>query len=218
LGPDKEKVDPNHPGTALILINQTRALIQTSGGYGGGGGDNENTAGGKALKFYAYLRLRTSRIKAEIIERTDQMTGKKRRFPYGNVTDVKVVKSKVDAKQGHSTQIFIRYGFGIDDYYSIIETAVVHKFLKRDGAYYTLGEQRIQGKDKLRKFLIDNPKVYDALRTKLAQAVNATAVDMVEDLSDGDDLLEGFESDDDSDIAAETAGVVEEIVADSDAS
>jgi recombination protein RecA len=200
---EKEKSDPSHPGTALVFINQTRALIQTSGG--GHGGD-ENTSGGKALKFYAYLRMRSSRIKSEFIERKDTMTGKKRRFPYGNVTDVKIVKSKVDAKQGHSTQIFIRYGVGIDDYYSVIETGVVHKVIRRDGAYYTLKDARFQGKDKLRKYLIENPKVYDTLRTQLAQSVNAAAVDAGDDIGEDDELLEGFDLDDSS-----AAGSVEEV-------
>lgn len=212
----KDKPDPNHPGTALVLVNQTRALIQT-GGYGGGGGDNENTSGGKALKFFAYLRLRTSRIKSEVVERTDQMTGKKRRFPYGNVTDVKVVKSKVDAKQGHSTQIFIRFGVGIDDYFSIIETGAVHKIIKKEGSYYSLGDQRFQGRDKFRQFLISNPKVYDALRTKLSQSVNATATEVISELGDDDALLEGFDNDDDEGISAEAAAAVTEEVVDTEA-
>jgi recombination protein RecA len=208
LPDNKEKTDPSHPGTALVFINQIRALIQTSGhGHGG----DENTAGGKALKFYAYLRLRCARIKSEFIERKDQMSGKKRRFPYGNVTDVKVIKSKIDAKQGHSTSMFIRYGVGIDDYYSIIETGVVHKVIKREGAFYTLQkDQRFQGKDKLRKYLVENPKVFDALRVQLALSVNAAAVDAGDDLGEDDELLEGFDLDD----PTTASSVAEELVED----
>ncbi len=205
---------PDHPGTALIFINQTRALIQS--GYGGGGGDNENTSGGKALKFFAYLRLRASKIKAEVVERPDMMTGKKRRFPYGNVTDIKVVKSKIDAKQGHSTQCFIRFGAGIDDYFSLIETAVVHKLAKREGAYYVLGDQRFQGKEKFRQFLIANPRVYEALRTKLVQCVNATAITIVDELSDEDSILEAIGDDDDVIAGDEISGDVEEVVESAD--
>lgn len=210
LPDNKDKPDPSHPGTALVFINQIRALIQTSGhGHGG----DENTAGGKALKFYAYLRLRCARIKSEFIERKDQMSGKKRRFPYGNVTDVKVIKSKIDAKQGHSTSMFIRYGVGIDDYYSIIETGVVHKVIKREGAFYTLlKDQRFQGKDKLRKYLVENPKVFEALRTQLALSVNAAAVDAGDDLGEEDELLEGFDLDD----PTTASSVSEEVIDDSD--
>jgi len=202
---DKTKSDPSRLGTALVLINQTRALISTGGGHHGGGDDN--TSGGKAIKFYAYLRLRTARIKSEIIERKDPMTGKTRRFPYGNVTDVKVVKSKIDSKQGHSTSMFIRYGTGIDDYFSIIETGVAQKVIKREGAFYTVGSQRFQGKDKFRKFLIENPPVFEALRMKLAAAVNAAAVDAGDEPTEEDDLLEGLDLDgsDGTDVPADEA-------------
>jgi recombination protein RecA len=206
------KSDKTHPGTALVFINQTRALIQT-GGYGGGGGDAENTSGGKALKFFAYLRLRTSRIKAEMIERVDTMSGKKRRFPYGNVTDVRVIKSKIDAKQGHSTQIFIRYGVGIDDYFSIIETGVVHKIIKKEGAFYSLGDQRFQGRDKFRSYLIAQPRVFEALRTKLAGSVNATAVTVLEPDED-DILLEAL----DDDVVDVDAAVSEEVITETETS
>jgi recombination protein RecA len=140
------------------------------------------------------------------------MTGKVRRFPYGNVTDVKVVKSKLDGKQGHSTSMFIRYGTGIDDYFSIIETGVAQKVIKREGAFYTVGSQRFQGKDKFRKFLIENPPVFEALRQKLVASVNATAVDVADEPTEEDDLLEGLDvSDDAPDDAPE-----EEVLADTE--
>lgn len=195
LPDNKEVSNPNHPGTALVFVNQTRAMISMGGG--GHGGNTENTSGGKALKFYAYLRLRTSRVKSEFVERKDPMTGKKRRFPYGNLTNVKVVKTKLNATQGHSTQMFIRYGYGIDDYLSIIETGIAQKLIKREGAYYSLLDQKFQGKDKFRQFLIEHPKVFEALRTKLAQAVNASAQDIGTDLAEEDELLEDFDGDQD---------------------
>jgi recombination protein RecA len=211
---NKEIKDPNHPGTVLMFVNQTRALIAIGGG--GGHGANENTTGGWALKFYAYLRVRVSRYKSEFIERKDPVSGKKRRFPYGNVTDVKIVKTKIADNQGHSTQIFIRYGVGIDDYLSIIETGVTQKIIKKEGPYYSLGENRFQGKDKFRQFLISNPKVYNALRTKLAQIVNSTAVQVANELEDEDELLEGFDLENDSldsDIEAEVEEVIAEVEA-----
>jgi recombination protein RecA len=208
LPENKDKPDPSRPGTALVFINQTRAMIGGSASYG----DAENTSGGKALKFYAYLRLRTSRIKSEFVKRKDQMTGKSKSFPYGNVTNVKVVKSKLDAKQGHNTQMFIRYGVGIDDYLSIIETGVVQKLIKREGPMYHLMDQKFKGKDKFRQFLIDNTKVYEALRMKLADAVNAGAVDASAiELEEDDELIEGFDLEDDEDLAQEVEEVIEEV-------
>lgn len=185
-----------HPGTALVFLNQTRALIQTGGG--GYGGDNENTAGGKALKFYSYLRLRLARIKSEFIERMSKTTGKKERVAYGNLTDVKVVKSKIDAKQGQHAQIFIRYGFGVDDYFSIVETGVVHKYVKKEGSRYVFGGETFHGKDKFRQFLINNPKAFAELRAKLADAIMSSAVVVHDDeMTDDDQIMEMIDEDTD---------------------
>lgn len=205
--PGEKRPDTKRRGTALVLINQIRASIAMNA-YGGG--NDENTSGGKALKFYAYERLRMQRVKSEFVERQDRLTGKKKRFPYGNVTDVKVVKSKIDAKQGHSTQIFIRYGTGIDDYYSVIETGVTQKMIKKDGGYYTFEGQRYQGKEKLRAHLIANTKSFQELRRKLVDAVNAEGTLATEDLEEGDVVLEET-----GDVDLENVGldaVAEEIV------
>ncbi len=192
---ENRKSVKGHSGTALVFTNQIRALISTSGHSGG---ESENTSGGKALKFFAYLRLRTSRIRSEFIERKDNMTGKKVRKAYGNLTDVKCVKNKMDGKQSHSTQIFIRYGFGIDDCLSIIEAAVVQGLVKKEGAYYSLGNERHQGKDKFRQFLLSNPKVVEALRVKIAESVLEQAKPLTDDeLNDDDAIFEG-DADDDS--------------------
>ena len=65
---------------------------------------------------YASLRLRFTRTGSEFIERKDPMTGKVKKFPYGNKTQVKVVKNKLDGTQGQTGEFFIRYGFGLDNY------------------------------------------------------------------------------------------------------
>lgn len=218
LASDKDTTDPDHPGTALVFINQTRALIQTGGYGGGGGGGDENTSGGKALKFYAFLRLRAQKIKAESVKTKDPITGKDVNKAFGNVTNVKLVKTKIDGKQGHSTQMFIRFGTGIDDHYSIIETAVVQRLMKKDGAYYALQDFRVKGKDKMRKYLIENPKVYSALKLALAQAINASAKGQVKDeLDEGDEIIDGME---DSELSArldaETSAIEEAFVEDED--
>lgn len=192
-GPKDAKVSvKGHPGTALVVLNQTRALINTSGG-GFGGGDNENTSGGKALKFFAYLRLRLQRIKSEFIERNDPITGKKRRYPFGNVTIVKVVKSKVDAKQGHTTNIFIRYGYGIDDYLSIIEAGVTYKLIKKQGSYFEYKDHRFQGKEKFRKFLMEEgSQVFTELKDKLTTLIGDSAdpAATAENMTEEDTILE----------------------------
>lgn len=191
-GPKEAKVSiEGHPGTALVVLNQTRALINTSGGRPGG--DNENTSGGKALKFFAYLRLRLQRIKSEFIERNDPITGKKRRYPFGNVTIVKVVKSKVDAKQGHTTNIFIRYGYGIDDFLSIIEAGVTYKLIKKQGSYFEYKDHRFQGKEKFRKFLMEEgAPIFAELKEKLTDLIGDSAdpAATAENVTDADTVLE----------------------------
>ena len=208
---DIKKTDPTKPGTALILLNQERATIST-GGYGGGG-DTTNTTGGKAMKYYMALRLRFQRIGSETIERVDRLTGKKKKFPYGNKTTVKVVKNKLDGKQGHSGEFFIRYGFGLDNYYSIIETGCANGIVKKEGAYYQFGETRIQGRDKFMSFLVENPKVFEDIVGKVTVALSAagTAV-KEEDISPEDELLAEFDLDDDTSLE-----VTNEVVDTSDA-
>jgi len=190
---DKEKSDPSHPGTAFVLINQTRAKIQT-GGYGGGagGGDDDNTTGGKALKFYASLRLKVQKIKAESIKSKDPITGKDVNSPFGNITNVKCIKNKMDGRQGHSTQIFIRFGTGVDDHYSVIESAVTQGLMKKSGSFYELKDVRTQGREKMRKYLMENPPIYQALKMALSQSINASArVITPEEMSEEDQILEG---------------------------
>jgi len=199
IGPvGDKKMDPSKPGTALILLNQERALISTSGpSYGGG--ESTNTTGGKAMKFYASLRLRFTRIGSEFIERKDPMTGKPKKFPYGNKTQVKVVKNKLDGTQGQSGEFFIRYGFGLDNYYSIIETGCATGVMKKEGAYYSYGEHRIQGRDKFRALLTDNPKIYNEIVSKVTTILGSAGTAVAdEELNPNDELLAEFDAEVDS--------------------
>lgn len=181
--PDAKARNPR--GTAVLCINQTRATIQS----GGGGGDY-NTTGGKALKFFFSLRLMSSRIRAESVKKKDKFTGKEVNVPFGNHTRVKVVKNKLDAKQGHSTDIFIRYGLGIDEFYSLIEAAVVNRIVKKEGGgWYSYENDRFQGREKFRSFLKDNPKVFIQIRNAVLQIVQASAEIAEEELDEVDALI-----------------------------
>jgi hypothetical protein len=166
--PDGKK-RKDHKGTAFIMLNQERSVISTGGGKGQG--PQANSTGGRGLKFYAYVRLRLSRISSEVIERKDPQTGRKKKFQYGNVTEVKVVKAKADAKQGHSGNIFIRYGVGVDDVYSIIESGTAQGIISKDGNYLSYGGERFQGREKFRMFLVSNPKILAEIKEKVIQAL-----------------------------------------------
>src|SRR5262245_43663939 len=163
----------NPLGTAVIFINQTRASIST--GPGGGAGDT--TSGGKALKFFAYLRLQTNCIRSERVKYKDPVTKKEKNAPFGSHTQVKVVKSKIDAKQGQAVDIFIRFGKGIDDVYTMIESGVAHRLIKKTGAFFELGEQKFQGREKLRAFLEGDKAALDELKHAVLKAVRSQAED-----------------------------------------
>jgi recombination protein RecA len=192
---ETKRTIPDHPGTAIILLNQERASIQTGGG--GHGAPETNTSGGKALKYFAYVRLRLAKYSTESIERTDPMTGKKRKFPYGSITNVKMIKDKADAKQGHSANIFIRYGFGVDDVYSIIESGVATGVIERNGAYYSYnGEHRTASRDKFRAYLLANTKLLEEVKAKVVKAILDSAPQALSDdeLDDEDEITQMVQS------------------------
>ena len=205
----------DHPGTAILLLNQERSVISTGGG---GHGPDTNSAGGRALKFYAYVRLRLSRISSEMIERKDPQTGKKRKFPYGNLTNVKVVKAKADAKQGHSANIFIRYGYGVDDVYSIIESGIAQGVIQREGAYYSYNNERVQSRDKFRLYLMSNAKLLAEVKYKVLQAVINDAPTAVSDdeMSEEDALEQSISAAFDDDDEGSKDDSPSEVVVDAD--
>ena len=172
-------------GTAIILINQIRAKITTGGGRGGA---NETTTGGYALKFFYSLRLKATRVSSEFIKRKDHVTGKEKSIPFGNHTVVKVIKNKIDGTTGHTADIFIRHGFGIDDYYSVIQGSVTQKIVKRAGAWYEYGEERFQGREPLRKYLMENDKVFEQLKAALQATYHVKDTGPVE-LKEEDELV-----------------------------
>ncbi len=141
----------NSTGTTMIFINQLREKI------GVFFGSPETTAGGKALKFYASVRLDIRRIE----------TLKDGQDAVGNRTRVKVVKNKM-AAPFKQAEFDIIYGVGISREGSLIDFGVEKEIVKKSGAWYTYeGEQLGQGKENARKYLIENPKVADEIEKKI---------------------------------------------------
>jgi recombination protein RecA len=129
--------------TTMIFINQLREKI------GVFFGSPETTAGGKALKFYASVRLDIRRIET-LKDGTEAV---------GNRTRVKVVKNKM-APPFKQAEFDILYGIGISREGSLIDFGVEHEIVRKSGAWYTYeGDQLGQGKENSRKFLLDNPKI-----------------------------------------------------------
>jgi recombination protein RecA len=137
--------------TIVIFINQLREKVGVMFG------NPETTPGGKALKFYASVRLDVRRIDA-LKNGTDII---------GNRTRVKVVKNKV-APPFKSAEFDMLYGEGISKEGAILDLAVEKKLVQKSGAWYNYGEMRIgQGRDTTRIFLKDNPELTQKLEKQL---------------------------------------------------
>jgi len=143
----------NQTNTTMIFINQLREKI------GVFFGSPETTAGGKALKFYASVRLDIRRIET-LKDGSDAV---------GNRTRVKVVKNKM-APPFKQAEFDILYGTGISREGSLIDFGVEHMIVKKSGAWYTYeGEQLGQGKENARNFLLKNPDTADEIEHKIKQ-------------------------------------------------
>ncbi|MBO0870014.1 MAG: recombinase RecA [Micromonosporaceae bacterium] len=119
----------------------------------------ETTTGGKALKFYASVRLDIRRIES-LKDGTDAV---------GNRTRVKVVKNKV-ASPFKQAEFDIIYGQGISREGSLIDVGVEQSIIRKSGAWYTYdGDQLGQGKENARKFLKENPDVAAELEKKILE-------------------------------------------------
>ena len=150
-------------GTTMIFINQLREKI------GVFFGSPETTAGGKALKFYASVRLDIRRIET-LKEGTEAV---------GNRTRVKVVKNKM-APPFKQAEFDILYGIGISREGSLLDFGVDHEIVRKSGAWYTYdGDQLGQGKENSRRYLIENPSIAkdieDKILTKLGLSPEAKA-------------------------------------------
>ena len=129
----------------------------------------ETTTGGKALKFYASVRLDVRRIET-LKDGTDAV---------GNRTRVKVVKNKV-SPPFKQAEFDILYGKGISREGSLIDMGVDQGFIRKSGSWYTYeGEQLGQGKENARNYLTENPDVANEIEKKIKEklGVGATLTD-----------------------------------------
>jgi recombination protein RecA len=161
--------------TTMIFINQLREKI------GVFFGSPETTAGGKALKFYASVRLDIRRIE----------TLKDGQEAVGNRTRVKVVKNKM-AAPFKQAEFDILYGAGISREGSLIDFGVEHEIVKKSGAWYTYeGDQLGQGKENSRNYLLNNPKVAEEIEKKIKSKLGIGVPRAVADLPIEDEVVLG---------------------------
>ena len=145
-------------GTTAIFINQLREKI------GVFFGSPETTTGGKALKFYASVRIDVRRIE----------TLKEAGSPVGNRTRAKIVKNKM-APPFKQAEFDIVYGKGISREGSIIDMGVEAGIVRKSGSWFTYGDDQLgQGKENVRQFLVDNPELANEIENKILVALGIT--------------------------------------------
>jgi recombination protein RecA len=144
--------------TCLIFINQIREKIGVMFG------NPETTTGGRALKFYATVRLDIRRIAA--IKDGDTVIG--------NRTKVKVVKNKV-AAPFREAEFDIIYGEGISKEGDLLDLGVAQNVVEKSGSWFSYKGERIgQGRETARQFLKDNPDIRQAIDTELRKVLGLT--------------------------------------------
>ena len=134
----------------VIFINQLRQKIGVM--YG----NPETTPGGLALKYYASVRIDVRRI--ETLKVNGEMIG--------NHTRAKVVKNKV-APPFKEAEFDIMYGEGISRIGEIVDLGVKLDIIEKGGAWFTVRDQRIQGRDAVKQYLLDNPDIAESIEQEI---------------------------------------------------
>ena len=145
----------------VIFINQLREKVGVM--YG----NPETTTGGKALKFYASVRIDIR--KSEAIKEGKDIVG--------NRTKIKIVKNKV-APPFRSCVVDMLYGEGISREGELLDMAVEQDIVQKSGSFYSYNGERIgQGRDNARKFFRDNPDAFDAVEAKIRESFKTGAIE-----------------------------------------
>ena len=141
----------NRSHTSVIFTNQLREKIGVMFG------NPETTTGGRALKFYASVRIDIRRIGS--IKKGEEVIG--------NETRVKVVKNKV-APPFKQAEFDIMYNVGIDHFGILIDVGVENDIVQKSGAWFSFGDTRLgQGRENAKLYLRDNPAVATQVEAKV---------------------------------------------------
>ena len=161
----------NKTNSTCIFINQLREKVGVM--YG----NPETTPGGRALKFYASVRID--------IRRGEQL--KDGTTVVGNRTKAKIVKNKV-APPFRTAEFDILYGEGISKEGSLLDNAVALDIIHKSGAWFSYGDQRIgQGRENTRKFLKENPEIAAEIDKLVRAELMGKNAPVVQSAADEDD-------------------------------
>lgn len=138
--------------TIVVFINQLREKIGVM--YG----NPETTPGGRALKYFSSVRIDVRRV--ETLKNGSEMIG--------NRTRAKVIKNKV-APPFKEAEFDIIYGEGISKIGEIIDLGVKLELIDKGGAWFTVGDTRLQGREAVKEYLIENPEVADDIEQKIRE-------------------------------------------------
>ena len=153
----------NKSKTCVVFINQLREKVGVMFG------NPEVTPGGKALKFYASIRIDVR--KTDILKDTDGAAG--------NRTRAKVVKNKL-APPFRQAEFDIMYGEGVSQEGCIIDLGVQYDVIKKSGAWYSYNDNKVaNGRERMRQFLKDNPELSKEIEEKIRAAAKGAPVDAV---------------------------------------
>ena len=153
----------NKSKTCVVFINQLREKVGVMFG------NPEVTPGGKALKFYASIRIDVR--KTDILKDTDGAAG--------NRTRAKVVKNKL-APPFRQAEFDIMYGEGVSQEGCIIDLGVQYDVIKKSGAWYSYNDNKVaNGRERMRQFLKDNPELSKEIEEKIRAAATGAPVDAV---------------------------------------
>ena len=171
----------NKTNSTCIFINQLREKVGVM--YG----NPETTPGGRALKFYASVRID--------IRRGEQL--KDGTTVVGNRTKAKIVKNKV-APPFRTAEFDILYGEGISKEGSLLDNAVALDIIHKSGAWFSYGDQRIgQGRENTRKFLKENPETAAEIDKLVRAELMGKNAPIVQSASDDDEEKPADDSMDD---------------------
>ena len=147
----------NKSNTVAIFINQIREKVGVMFG------SPETTSGGRALKFYASVRLDIRRV--EQIKRGDEAVG--------NLTRVKVVKNKV-APPFRSCDVDLMYGKGINKEGEVLDMAVKYGIIEKSGSWFSYNDEKLgQGRENIKEYLAQNPNLMQEVLDKIYEKYNA---------------------------------------------